>query len=433
MVYRNRVVSYRRPRAVPQTRVGAARVLQAAWRAIRLARRAKSGVGAWSKRVRQYEGSRAKKRQRMSVPRRMYTVGTYRGKFKKPVKKKFSNFRKACVSRSSETGGVSTDVDCVYIGHSVAFRQVLSAVCSAIIKKLFEKSGHIINSMEQKYQGEILVPHSAATEILRIQRRITQEGAVDTRDLVFVADSTYQDISDQLLNELVITGTTQTFEILQFQLLVNTVMEASLSGTDMNIVLSYYSALNVQNQTVGTNLVDDQTTDVTNNPLEGKCYSGKGTGYTPKLWNVTTALTAENNFVADAVTGLIEFNVNGANVPQGMKDILKRPANRGALSGVSKMSNVRLGPGMIKRGVVKGVEKTSLNKFLKIWLDSLRASGTGENLRVWYGKSEMFAFEKLCRTGVGAQSIIVGYEINQLYRCCVYETKIPCATTHVVV
>ena len=76
-------------------------------------------------------------------------------------------------------------------------------------------------------------------------------------------------------------------------------MQASISGVDLMINLWYKSDINLQNQTLGAAAGDDQVTDVTNNPVEGRIYEGKGTGFTPKFYDVTAAagLTAENSFL----------------------------------------------------------------------------------------------------------------------------------------
>lgn len=428
------VSNYRRPRSgSAATRAGAARVLQAAFRMLSQRSRAKSAA-SWRKRVRKYENVPAKKKRKLVRGRPMFTMGTYRGKFKKGYSLARSKFDVACVTYTQEKGTTVTNSDCVYIGHAVAVRVLLKTVLGALVKKLFTKAGHRVASLGEKFQGQLLASHVGTDTLIRTQFRTGQDGPVSTQDVICGADQTYEEIIENLKAQLLGAGSTVTeYEFIQMQLVVGSHMAASISMVDCYIKCDYWSKLNVQNQTKGAGSLDDQMTDVTNNPLEGRSYWGFGTGFTPKLYDPVLALTAENNFVADFADGIISFDVNGTNVSSEMKNVLKRPASAAMFGGCRKMGKVRLSPGGIKRGVLKGEIAMDYNKLLRKLLPHLRATtAAAENQRAWLGTCELFGLEKLCRTGTGDQDITVGVEVNQSYRCAVYERRRRTLAQHIV-
>lgn len=379
------------------------------------------------------------KRQRVVTPKRKYfTIGQYRGKFKRPRSHKYSKRSKNAATFTLEHGGVLSNADCVYVGHAMATDKLVEAIAFSHIKYLFEKAGVSCNNAEKKINGDELATITTPFYQIVINHKVNdQSGVLLTHRVDIDPNDTFLQAASKYaagLYAMVIASDEEVYILgvqLQSQEIATTNyrLVASMQMEEAYINLHFSSKMNVQNQTLGASGSDDQITDVTNNPLEGKSYQGWGTGLVTTAYNVGTALTAENSMSANHQTGLIRFDPNGTNVTTQMQAIYKRPPGVSAFQQGVKSTNIRVPAGSIKRSSISYSKIFKFQTLFNILLQDLRVNTQFAITKI--GKCEVLALQKLCRTGA-EQNISVGYEINQTYSLSMFCRKRPMAPTHVV-
>lgn len=422
---RDVVVRTRRIRRAPVSRLSRAPVMTSL---------ARAGASYVADRAANYVASKAynwmKNRKRSSAKRGVIARGSYNGKFKKSKNWKTTKFSANGSTITLEHGNFREDTETVYVGHGLTWKYALNAMCSAIVKKLANLAGCYPASLSEKWQGYLLAVHGAGDWTLRIIYKLSDTGTTGNSDIIFPTDGTWQDVVDTFATNL-LTVTFAEYQFMNFHIVNSTSCVSSLDATELYISMYFKSVLNVQNQTKGQSGTDDLSTDVTNNPLQGMRYWGTGTGFQPRLRDNTLALLGDNSFIVDKNTGTMVFDPNGTNVTTEMQNYLRRPPSKGALVGCTRTARVVLNPGNIKKGVLSKNIHMSVNQLYRKILPA--SSGTVTHTKVWLGQCEMFAFEKMCRTGAGDQNIRVGYEVNQTYKASVYVKRKPAVPHHYVV
>jgi len=383
--------------------------------------------------------SRVSMQRRRSQPARLpvRTRGTYAGRFRKPRKVKTNKFERSCFSITHEKGGTVNDPDCGYIGHGVAVDRMFDSVCQHIVMKLFRKAGFVINSMEKKINELETATITDFDYEIMFYWRAQNHDVLSQASQIIDGDSTYMHAGSLLASKIrsEISPSTEEFECHSIQL-------RQVNAPSRNIVLSklllqHYmldmrckSSLNVQNQTVGLALGDDSVTDVTNNPLEGFSYTGRGNGLRFGSSTLALNLDISNGFLASQYTGVMTFATNGTNVDSGTKALFRRPPGVSAFQGCSKRARVRVAPGNIKRSVITCAKKMLFNDFVTMLLTDMRSND--DDVWIDFGKSELIALEKLCRTGAEGGNISLGYELNQHYKVNGWQKIVKMAPSHIV-
>lgn len=336
-----------------------------------------------------------------------------------------------------EHGSTLNDADCVYIGHGVAFDQFVTLMSLYMVKRLFEKAGMNLVSMEKKIIGD-QVAATAETWTIRWHHRVVVGGVTITTDTVIPADSTFRDAGDVLAADwrANVIATDEMLDMLGVQLIQTVgggngteIVQASVQCTDLKLDFRWNSKLNIQNQTLGSGAGDDLITDVTNNPLQGFQFEGYGTGFIPTQYNAALALPAGTGFTASMQTGVATFTPNATNVTTEMQNIYKRPPAASGFDGCFKRSAIRLAAGGIKQSFLSYRKVMSWNVAFRLILNDLRSNVTYRKQNI--GKFAMLGLQKQCRTGA-EQPVNIGYEVNQVYMLNGWETK-PAMTPHHIV
>lgn len=396
---------------------------------------ARAGAGYVADRAVQYVARRAydawKNRRGVSAKKRgAIPRGTYSGKFKKTRNWKTTKFSALGSTITLEHGSFRTDTQTVYVGHGLSWKYALNIMCTSIIKKLANLSGIFPASMSEKWQGQLITAHSAGDWAFRYIYKLSDTGVPGVYTQVFVADSTWQEIIDAFSSHL-LTITDVEHQFMNFQIVNSNSCIAAIDASELYINMYYKSVLNVQNQTRGQTATDIQSTDVTNNPLQGMRYWGNGTGFNPRLRDNALNMLADNSMIVDKDNGCFFFDPNGTNVTPEMDNFLRRPPSKGGLVGCVRTARIMLNPGNIKKGILSRRVNMNINQYWRKILPAI--TGTVVRVKVWLGNVEMFAFEKMCRTGAGDQEIRVGFEVNQVYKASVYIKRKPAVPHHYVV
>ena len=364
--------------------------------------------------------------------RTYHTVGRMGPRFRRPKKTGPSVYAKKGYIRYVEHGDVVNHADCVYIGHALATQQLTNAVCSAIVRMLFQKMGHNINAMTQQVQRKPSGTAPVVTPgILAWYYRVGPGADPVEVQLVLNVNQTYANAALQLENSIYATvsgNPTEDFQIYQVQFYeegeISSLPSAVLLVESMMVHLSCSSSLAVQNRTLGnTGSVDggESSTDVSNNPIGGKLYSGWGNGTGPRY--AGNASGAMDSMVAKYNTGVITFNPTSSGVGIAAQAILRRPPASQSLLGVKKTTGVMLQPGKIRNSKIFYKSTMQMSKFWQKMNTVIGRSST-QDTKVNMGTFELLAMEKKCNTrAAGEATISVGYELNQVYRCYLTMTQ----------
>jgi hypothetical protein len=318
---------------------------------------------------------------------------------------------------------VHTSPDCAYVGHSFAPFRILGGFCAAMVRLLFEKQGHSVRTMEDKIRGNLDIPYTVTSGIMEYTYRTTANASFILKAITPDINGTYEDLALLFYTDLMSLANTVQYDLIELR------WKGKESGASPRVVIdltaakvhmSHMSYASLQNRTTAKTGTADESSmlDVANNPLEGKSYSGSGTGAQIRFNN--SAITLLSGFVCDTSTGSIEFNVNGPNVEPEMYTILRRPPLASAFGYVKKSGKVRLSPGSIRKSVLKFQRSMGVNNFMYAMRNYMNQT-VSTDIRIPMGSFQFFAFEKLCNTDTDEPDITIGMEVNQTYRTYITE------------
>lgn len=354
------------------------------------------------------------------------------GRFRKPKRKYGPKAQKRFAwgfRRRVETGSTNNSPDCSYVGHGVAMNEVVHGMAAAIVIKLAQKAGQTVQQLNDRWRGwdgQAAVTVNVA--LIRVTYRKDAEGPIQIKDFDVAADASFGNTADLLKNWfydtaangfLVGANEPMMLEIMLFPLDAasnRSIMPASkLDLTRAMIDYNIISTICLQNRTTSSTAgTDDHTSidDVTNNPLHGKCYTGKGTGVRLRHHDSTTQVPYP--LVANNTTGAISFDLEHPAVTAQMQNSLRRPPTKEAFTNVSKVGFVNLAPGAIKKSSFRLNGSISVKRLTNM-LFSKFTSGPAQTDQYNFGKFELFAMQKTCNTQVNEPNIVLGFELNQHY------------------
>lgn len=400
-----RIVSATAPYAVNYLLPGAGNAIRYASAAARLAN---AGMKRWAKK---YPPVKEK-------GERYRTRGRYAGKIK--TKKKLVNsyrdvYASKGVSYTDEINGTVDDPDCVYIVHNAisSFNCVIYAVQS-LIRKLFEKGGLVIASVED------ILPNIAFDNSVNYKINLlgiqTDTGVVSVLSTYNTGTTdTVKSIAATFLTTIMTYSSGHTtiigvgnsnniLELIKFELYNSDFnvtqgfqYKCALDLRDEHVHVKAVSDLKVQNRTLAFGGSSDST-DISNNPLQGRVYDFSGTPRT--RLNVKLL---EDVQVASGVQ-----LIRGAEVGVNFKE----PPIPKTFWNCKKSAPIRIQPGDIKKTTITYSES---KPFLK-WLRGLRLQyGTSTTFyeAMTTRPSQMIALEDVINVNA-SQKISVAYEVNRV-------------------
>lgn len=400
---RSRQVGYRRPYAVrrPNISYNVARavgsMVGSIFRAVR--------PSPWTNRLRQ---SSAAPRYRPGTSRRgplkdryvpmssmTYKTRGYSGKaFKKAKRLRRAKYD---VSMLRETGGVVSDVNCVYVGHATCVPTVImQEVARAMSKKLWHRwIGNSATTQDGFNAG-------AATYVMRLTYQTAPNVGSNTNIDYNLTGVIYEaDLSNVIwdaLNDVMIGAPGKSFNISK----VGVFGPSGFSEPRANISLEkamvdilMTSKLVLQNRTIadsGTGA--DNRNDVANNPLVGKKYQSGGNFLDAVARSVTY-----QSITAGEGNGLIV--ANGDNFAlYGQKP---PPAS---FFNATRATSVSLEPGQMKTDYLRSQKTMSLDYLFAALRDAIVETPCNVNM----GTVAMFGLEKKLNSRVDEPTVSVGYE-----------------------
>jgi len=333
------------------------------------------------------------------APKRPYSSrGTLR-KFKKPRRK--VHVPKAAykgMTITQETGGIVTDPNCLYVGHSTGTpEQIYRAYMGAVVKELFRQNGTQFGMWEElaTISGEInCIYYSTPSS--------TAEGIVT---IAYLSTDSYYQIVDAVVAALQAAfGTAQPHEFVRFRI-SNSSGVSIILANKMKVMIDVSSTLVVQNETK-SGTVSVPSTDIeniTNNPIQGYSYEGSGNYFIPSAR--TNGDASYLPFRADQTSGVLT-NTAAASLPE----VGKEPPKPWFFLGTKRSGKVIIDPGNIKKSYLSTKRTMSIKMFQKIFQDTI--TDTSQPV-VRFGKVRMFSLEKVLNNRTGENDIQIGYEVQQ--------------------
>lgn len=374
--------------------------------------------------------SQQSRRSNLGYRPRRFQMGYAGKRFSRP--KATRSAKLPCTYKTETSGVVDGTLDCAYIGHGPAYITCLRMLCMALYERLFKKHGAPVLNWNDtcEFHGEIrLFRLNGDPTIGTTQDTVTTLTASQTHNAIIILmvnffynkfrdaepDNTERNLEGQFMQLVTIDNSAVA--------VYNVVAQVDLARC--NVVLQFYSHLNIQNQSLADD-GGDNADDVVSNPLHGRSYSGPGNGWRWKRVQFTGAGT----WVATADRDKGVIFIDRTNYGTKMDEVLRRPPDKNMLANVRKMATHRLQPGQIRGDRLSFKTMISVNNLiykLKHVLKENTAPSQSGQMFYLFGYT-VFAFEKMMRTG--ASTISMAYEIDQIYRSVLVEKgrNLPAAT-----
>jgi hypothetical protein len=352
--------------------------------------------------------------------------GSQRGRYVKNIgrlkKPRGNACRKYGIEQAFEVPATCTDPDIVTAAFGTAVRRQFFAAVAAIYRKLIEKAGYAIGDWED------VVPFNTAEHTMEFAYKLssTDDNLLSHSYVMPVGNHLTQ--VDTLVQQLfgiatAPVGYPENSLFLWYNLEVHPTANTSIKTCEAKIdiasyllhIKDYYNCL-IQNRTPGAAATDDNAEDITNNPLTFRMWQANGNGVRCRLNNDTA--TIREDVVVGEMNGL--WNGVGASGTAG-GGAIKKIAQGSAFSNAWGTKKGVLQPGEIKKfftSFSKTINARSYFWLLSKYMYSNDATSQANNNHKTFskfGSSCLIQFEKLCRTGLGSQNIIIGFEVNGTY------------------
>lgn len=348
---------------------------------------------------------------------------TSAGKFNK--RRKVDVFRKYTtrgVVNTKEMGGVVTGLAArpgypVYVGHATHgnTQLMMRLFCRAIVRDIFYKHGVTIQDMELESPGNFT-----------LRAYVTVQSATFAQSPITVTTTgkSYIQIANEFFDTLVNNFFQTTaavvpayqdayFTLIELKDVADTLVLASLELADATISFKCKSDLKIQNRTLAP--VEDTDKDVkdnvSNQPLYGKFYSGKGNGLVCRIREV-----GSNNFKKLLVSATSGF---GGTVLTNTQDFwLREPPLPSTFLGLPKYGKVSIEPGTVKTSSLVHTFTISQRSFWTTIIKNNPTDNVGSAVaQSRYGKFYYMALEKMICSSNTETPPVLGYELNQRMGC----------------
>lgn len=348
------------------------------------------------------------------------TTGTLRGKLPTQFKKQTDEFKSRGVVMRQESGGVITDSQCIYIGHSTCPQNlVIRNVCRALLKTLVRKCGQTISSFEVQPESGYMY----ATLDHRDPAALT-----DWTQKIQALSGTFDNMASLIQNLLFtaqVTATPQEFG--RLAIYHSPYSTGTYQKADAEIDLRQYklffdikSVLKVQNETLASATEGDPNADeidnITNNPLTGMIYSnlGKWANYLTyrdgKFKTSSSVSPLGPELVANRQNGVLSATSTSSSTSE-----LKKPPLRAYQFGCKRQGLVNLEPGAIKYSNLHFTASMYFNTWAMKFTDPNWSQA--EDYKIAFGNCALIGLEKsLASRQVGASTIKVGYQIDNTFK-----------------
>lgn len=353
---------------------------------------------------------------RKPVVRRRFVRYGRIGRRGKRFNRRYVNFAGLGSLKRVENGGTVTDAQAVYVGQALAWNELHSSICRALVRALFKMKGEDITNWDNNWLGGVTT--------LRISYRYGAPlaTALTQANYDFPATTSYAALADGLRDSIINAfSNTEQYQI--FDMWLNEQVSPAQTQAYLNLSecsFTYYfrSSIKIQNRTLaGTTVVDDEdelANDITNNPLVGRIYMSKKqlTGFLPMTRDRTGTEANYDSYLANANSGLI----SAINSETLITETVKPPA--GYFFG-AKSVPLKVKPGQIKSFSIKQMRTMTFKHFYTKYSYFVGTALADTAHQIAIGPALMVGLEKQLDTRTTENPILIGYQIDQTYAACV--------------
>lgn len=337
----------------------------------------------------------------------------YGGKFsRKRRANTFSKYTKSGAVVSREVGSaITTTVNTypVYVGHATHAHtaQITKLFFMCLVRNLFEKAGIEFISYEAIDAGAYVVA---------VSYTLFNEGAAKAEFTTTTINKSFETIAADLESQWITLWTTSgnknsfmhTAE-LRYSTGATGANVAYIDLRGISVEVYAKSDLKVQNRTLASGADEDNnsTSNVGNQPLYGKSYSGKGTGMMTKFESAGN-VTQLNVSTGTNFAGSLAYSPAA-----GEGKYFGEPPLPTLFSPKPKFSNASLLPGQIKTSSLTAKMVIRQKELWNTLLYTDGGLGVAQKGTDQYGKYHIMALEKTMCVSATDTSPFIGYELNQ--------------------
>lgn len=342
---------------------------------------------------------------------RYATKGHSGNKFGKPKRFKPDSYLRKGIVYKYETGSTTSVPNGAtsVIGHSTSCPETqIQLVMCCIIKELFKQAGQQIESWDETPE----FPTATYNIVFRAYLEDSATAWTAITGSAITNTTTFWAAATDLVTILKSTLSDST-QYKPRYVKVYLHESAGIGGKVGEILLNNFyldfnsfSKLDLQNVTLAADAVNqDLMTDVTNNPLVGKCYYGNNTnGFFPMVR--TTGDVSYTPFVSDPINGIL-LNDSVNSVPE----YIAEPPSGDYFKKCSKVTGIHMSPGEIKSSNLGWQKRMSFQTFMYAY-DFYTRLGTGTKLIFNHGTTKMYLIEKRLNNRAESTPIAIDWEIN---------------------
>lgn len=312
-----------------------------------------------------------------------------------------------------------------YLGHGCDTEQFWVNVCRAIVRKLYRDAG------EEIYDWEVPVSGALNSRFLQIAWQTNVDSDNLLLDNTLIGAISYNGVASVLYSRFTnLFVESDSNIVIQHVSLFNNVAVTGDSLTTSRLVMSdttvYYkltSMMKLQNASIaGTTTVDqadEDSTNVTKNPLVGKLYYSKSrqNGFKLSVVRALNPPTDDVITVAGRGTGVVLWGTS-ATTSALMNELYRKPPP-------GRQFNLKAVPWGISPGQIKSITWTDTRKIkLHTLIEKLKTSFT-QNITTQYqnvGKFQMVGLEKKMACQSNENPIVVHWALEQHHQCVVTKT-----------
>lgn len=338
------------------------------------------------------------------------------GKMKYGPKRKTSKFRKVGVVIEEDLTTNVADPRTVYFGHYTHPQSAtINIIFYALAKLLFVKATHQVPStLEETIQGKLGgITASSYYLTLRWRSAPHQYDSIQEVNITVAPTVTVKGLGElirdavrgvYIAQKAVISGDGIIWENMSWRpdgggagvLAVGDCF--SLNMSDMKIAVRGQSYLKIQNATLADNLGSSDRHDVNANPVEGRCYYGKGSLFPLKYTGIGSGASGsagESKLEVDSRYGFGNFGADDATNAE-IDRILEHPPKGYMFHGIQHDRYVRLQPGTMSKSTLASTHLLSFNRWMNIYKSELEINAapvgtkkTSIGVSRWYGVDKM--------------------------------------------
>lgn len=319
-----------------------------------------------------------------------------------------------------EAGGVLSDAQAVYLGHSTcANKYVIDTVLKALCKQIFKRLKWDVNNCDQTDWGGNAVNGLSYDFTVRSSPATGIGGIVSLGLQSLTTPFSLTDLVNHIVGHLqtALTAGVQ-YEFYKMNVFIKTQTTIGVyfpamtfDLKQMKFDIKIQSILKVQNQTFSnTDASDpnrDTKDDVQANPLIGYLYRKTKWANHLELKGVIGGSPIPLA-TADNVTGVLSFTGSYATDLE-----LKKPPTKAYQVGCNRQSYVTVEPGSIISSKLYTTAKFGFNKFVQLFMLPLDAN---TNFQTAFGTTALFGLEKAIAGLQTNQSLIsLQYQVDNMY------------------